>query len=309
MKPEELILGMDIGGTNFRMGLVDNDNNVHDMEVVSSRAISAQQDVPQAICRVIQDYCGRHLDGKLPRFIAAGLPSVLDRERRRVYSATNFPGLDGVDIVHSMTRTLGIPVLIEHDAYYLLAYDMHNSGVGAQGTSLGFYFGTGLGNAIFLNGLPYVGKNGTACEAGHMPAGLSERPCSCGNVGCIEMHCCGKALERIAEEYFPDTPIEALFTRHSDTPVLRDFVRYMAIPVSTEINILDPHAVFIGGGITNMPDFPKDTLHEHILAQTRKPYPAENLQLYFSAAGAENGIIGAAIEGRRKMQATEYSVS
>lgn len=302
MNSEDLILGMDIGGTNFRMGLVDREYRVHALKVVSSKNVSKTENAALSIARTIKDYCRRNLGSKEPKLIAAGFPVVLDRERKRIYSSTNFPGLDGVDIVKIISSELGIPIVIEHDAYYLLAYDIYDHAVKNEGTLLGFYFGTGMGNAMYLDGIPYVGKNGTACEVGHIPTGLSDIPCSCGNRGCIEMHCCGKALERIAAQYFPNTPLKMLFRDHAREPVLEEFVRYMSIPVSAEVNILDPHAVFLGGGLLKMEGFPKEALVQNILKQTRKPYPAANLDIYFSRNAAENGIIGAAIEGFRNLE-------
>ena len=69
------------------------------------------------------------------------------------------------------------------------------------------------------------------------------------------------------------------------------------MPIAAEVNILDPDFVFVGGGLVQMKGFPKDYLKERVIAHTRKPYPAENLNLLFSEAGPENGIIGAAIRG------------
>lgn len=234
--------------------------------------------------------------------IAAGFPSVVDKSRRRLYSSTNFPGLDGVDIVGTLEDSLGIPTIIDHDAYYLLAYDIRQFHLPSSGAVTGFYFGTGMGNAIYINGMPFTGKNGAAAEVGHIQTGLSSRPCSCGNKGCIEMYCCGKALEQLQGTCFADTDISELFTKWGDTRELDEFVRYMSVPVVAEINILDPEAVVIGGGIVQMKDFPKEKLVQYILEHARKPYPADNLEIYFSAPSPKNGIIGAGIVGFDRLQ-------
>ena len=295
------ILGLDVGGTNFRMGLVDANLRVRELEVVPSASVCSAGDTPRAIARLIQDYCARKLGRAMPRLVSAGFPSVVDGARRRLFSSTNFPGLDGVDIVSVLERELHVPVCIEHDAYFLLACDIWKLKLPTEGVVLGFYFGTGMGNAMFLSGLPYVGKNGAACEVGHMPMGQSAEVCSCGNTGCVEMHCCGKALERLAQRHFPGTPIGRVFAEHANTPVLREFVRCMAVPVATEVNVLDPAAVVLGGGIVAMEGFPREALFAEILAHTRKPYPAANLDIRFTDGAVENGIIGAALEGARRL--------
>jgi len=296
------ILGLDVGGTKLRLGLVDRELSVSNVEVVPTKTIYQHGTTIDNISKLILDYCRRIPEKENPVLVAAGFPSVVNRERTILLSSTNLPGIDGVNIVEALRNATGIPVIIEHDSYYHLAYDVYNKGIENKGTILGLYFGTGLGNAMFLDGKPYLGKNGAACEIGHMPAAFGDAPCSCGNTGCIEMYCCGKAFEKMAATHFPNTPIEDIFLHHMDDSAVMDFVRAMAVPIATEINILDPDAVFIGGGLVHMKCFPKERLVEFVLHNTRKPYPAEGLQLYFSRNSPENGIIGAAIEGWRILE-------
>ena len=93
------ILGMDIGGTNLRMGLVDETLSVSGLEVIPARQVYRSDNTPEALSAVIEGYINRHPDSGRPPMIAAGFPSVVDKSRRRLYSSTNFPGLDGVDMV------------------------------------------------------------------------------------------------------------------------------------------------------------------------------------------------------------------
>lgn len=294
---DSYILGLDIGGTHIRMGLVDRALKAYEVEVISSRSLFHEPDPLEALAQVIGNYLNN--SSLYPAMICAGLPAVLDAERRHVLSATNFPGLAGRDVAGELENLLRIPVRIEHDAYYLLAYDIMVNGLPNEGAMLGFYFGTGMGNAMYINGKPYTGRNGTACEIGHMPVPLSKRPCSCGNLGCIEMYCCGKAFEELARESFPGETLSGLFLNHPDHPKLNEFIYYMAAVVATEVNIMDPRAVFIGGGLVHMQGFPRKKLLQYVLDNTRQPYPAANLECYFSSSDPQSGIIGAAIEGWR----------
>ena len=291
------ILGLDVGGTHIRMGMVDRALRAHGVEVTSSRSLFHEPDPLAALAQVIRGYL--EAAPCRPALVCAGLPAVLDAERRRVQSATNFPGLAGRDVVETLERLLDMPVRIEHDAYYLLSYDIMASGLANEGVMLGFYFGTGMGNAMYIDGKPYTGRNGAACEIGHMPVPLGRRPCSCGNVGCIEMYCCGKAFEELARTSFPGEPLSGFFARHAGHPKLVEFVRMMAAVIAAEVNIMDPRAVFIGGGLVHMEGFPRQTLVQYVLDNTRKPYPAANLDCRFSSSDPQSGIIGAAIEGWR----------
>lgn len=295
MNKKEYVLGMDIGGTHFRMGLVDRSFHVEKVQVYASLDIYKTGNTVENFAVCIRKYIEQYAKGDRVLAIAVGCPSVVDARRRSLFSSTNFPGLEGIDLVSELEGRLEYPVFIEHDAYYLLAYDIWKGGLDNKGTIVGCYFGTGLGNAMYINGEPYIGKNGTACELGHLPVPLNDFPCSCGNRGCIEMFSCGKALERIAKEYYPDTFIGDLFLKHRDDAVLKDFVEYMSVAVAAETNILDPDYIFVGGGLVQMDAFPREYLVERVLAHTRKPYPAENLDIRFADPGPENGIIGAAI--------------
>lgn len=296
------ILGMDIGGTNFRMGLVDSELKAENIKVYASKDIYEKGDTVMNFAGCIKKYIENcQKEGKEVAAVSIGCPSVVDRERRTLLSSTNFPGLDGVDLVAVLEDQLECRVFIEHDAYYLLAYDIMDFGMDNTGTMIGCYFGTGLGNAMYIDGKEYIGKNGTACELGHLPIPFNEYPCSCGNKGCIEMFSCGKALERIAAEHYRDCHIGDLFKEHREDKILKDFVEYMAAAVAAEANILDPDCIFIGGGIVQMEQFPKEYLEERIKAHCRKPYPASNLKLCFSRPSPVNGIIGAAIRANLKL--------
>ena len=295
MSRTKCILGMDIGGTHFRMGLVDESLQVYHLQVYASRAVYESGNTVENFAAYIKEYVKNYGEGFEVLAAAVGCPSVVDRARRRLYSSTNFPGLEGIDLVGELEARLPWKVMIDHDAYYLLAYDMKKSGVGPEGTAIGCYFGTGLGNAMYMDGRPYIGKNGTACELGHLPIPFNDYPCSCGNKGCIEMFSCGKALESLVKEHYPGTPIGQAFREHGRDEALLRFVEYMAVAVAAEVNILDPDWVFVGGGLVQMEAFPKDYFAEKVIAHTRKPYPAENLDLRFTSPGPENGIVGAAI--------------
>lgn len=301
MNCDEYVLGMDIGGTHFRMGMVDQSLHASDVVVYESADIYSSGDTVANFAECIQKYLIEYTVNRKVIAIAIGCPSVVDARRRTLYSSTNFPGLDGVDLVGEMQKYLKIPVFLDHDAYYLLAYDIAREGITDAGTVIGCYFGTGLGNAIYINGKPYIGKNGTASELGHLAIPMNDCPCSCGNKGCIEMFSCGKALENLNKKLYPDTFIGDMFEKHGNEKPLKDFIEYMSVAVAGEINILDPHYIFLGGGIIQMKGFSKEYLVERIIAHTRKPYPAENLDIRFSLAGAENGIVGAAIRAFEEM--------
>ena len=86
-----------------------------------------------------------------------------------------------------------------------------------------------------------------------------------------------------------------MFLRHADTPELQAFIDGMACAAAAEINLLDPDAVLIGGGVANMAGFPQALLEEKIREHTRKPLPYADLHLIFTDDEPDKSVIGGAI--------------
>ena len=93
-----------------------------------------------------------------------------------------------MDVAHPLRKALGLPVYIEKDVNLLLLYDIHHLHLDPSKSILGFYVGTGFGNALYLNGDFYTGKNGATGELGHIPLYGLDKRCNCGNLGCAGDH-------------------------------------------------------------------------------------------------------------------------
>ena len=297
-----MVLALDIGGTNLRLGLVDTLLEVRKLQIIPSKSVYGSSDTAAALVAVIKRYIDEAGADEEIAIVAAGFPSLVDKGRRVLLSSTNFPGLDGVDIVARIEEGTGRPAIIDHDAYFILANDINRHGIKTDDAVLGFYFGTGMGNAMFLNGRPYYGKHGAACEVGHMPVALGSFKCTCGNVGCVEMYSCGKRLEGIVSELYPDCPISKVFVEHGSDKAITEFVRYMAVPIATEINIIDPEVVFVGGGVVYAEGFPSELLAKFVMENVRRPYPHDGAKIIFSENSPLNGLKGAALAGLRALE-------
>ena len=282
-------IGVDIGGTNLRIGAAGADG-----ALTHFRKLPRAQVLPgDAPCERLGTFLADCIAALgAVEAIGIGVPATVSADRRTILQAPNLPGLDGVALADALEAQLGIPVRMERDVNLLLAHDMDAMQLPRAGLCAGIYFGTGIGNALMLDGRPYGGRSGVAGELGHLPVIGGTAVCGCGNVGCTECYASGRALERIGAESFPDTPIAELFARHGDAPELVRFVDDMACVAAAEINLLDPEATVIGGGVPSMAGFPYDRLMERIAARLRKPLPAANCAIYRSADRPENGVLG-----------------
>lgn len=284
-------IGIDIGGTNFRIGMVGEDGEIFNFEKNSSR-IFDKGDVVDTLYNQITEYIRRcDAKGKI-RAVAIGLPSMVSKDKKTVYSTPNLKGFDNINIGDTLEAKLAFPVYIDRDVNFLLQNDIVKLELPETAAILGFYVGTGFGNSIYFNGAFYCGKNGAAGELGHIPLFGIEEQCTCGNMGCSEVRCSGKYLEAITEKLFPGTLIRNVFSEHGTAPEIVKYVRDLALPIATEINILDPDYIIIAGGVVYMKDFPKDILVNAIHFHTRKPYPERNLQILFSEHTQQSGVYG-----------------
>lgn len=292
------IIGVDIGGTYFRIGTVEEDGKVSDFRKLPVERVVRPGHPMEELGAFLNDYCS----GKDPEAVCIGFPATLDASRETVLQAPNLPFLENLPVAAVLSRELKIPVFIERDVVMTFAYDCGIRNIPDFGIACGFYFGTGIGNAISVNGLPLTGKHGTAGELGHIPVDGSKVVCGCGNKGCMEPLAGGRYLKHLQETVYTDTPIADLFTRHGQQPLLRQFVDRMAMTVATEINILDPEHILIGGGVAAMADFPREYLLERIRFHTRKPLPADDMQIVFTGDAEEKTVLGAAHYARRMLR-------
>ncbi|MPW24425.1 allose kinase [Alkalibaculum sp. M08DMB] len=291
----EYVIGIDVGGTNFRIGAVSNDGQVVGFEQKYTSSV-VTGDVVESFVAEIKSYIYRNdLFGKVEALVI-GLPSVVSKDKSYVYNTPNLKGIDNIDLGNELSKCLELKVIIERDVNLLLYHDIekYNLDKERKKTVLGFYIGTGFGNAIYIEGKSYKGSNGSAGELGHIPMyGLDEK-CPCGNTGCIEIRCSGKYLLQLVSENFKDTNIDNVFTLHRDHSIIVDYVKSLAIPIVTEVNILDPDIIILSGGVLFTKDFPKELLLHEIQNKLRKPYPYINLKIVFAEHNQDSGVIGGA---------------
>ncbi len=297
------ILGLDIGGTNIRIGAVDPEGKVSCFEKVPRKSVLDGVDPVARLCGFLKTFLDKNGAGEEICAVSIGFPATLNKECTVVLQAPNIPGLNGVNFVEPLKEVFHVPVYLCKDVWTAFYYDMHRYQVPWRGVISGIYVGTGIGNVLSVDGKLLTGKNGVAGELGHIPVDGNQELCGCGNRGCLENLAGGKYLAALCESgEFMGTNVGDLFVRYASHPLLVTFVERVAMAVSTEINILDPDAVLLGGGVLAMRNFPQEFLTAKILEHTRKPYPARNLNLIYTTDDERKGAVGAALYAWGRMQ-------
>ena len=263
------VIGIDFGGTNFRIGTVAESCKVTAFRKCPVKDVFVTADPIRDLEEYLRGYLYVPEVKRIKKeAVSIGFPATLDRKRETVLQAPNMPFMENLPVCDDLQKEFSVPVFAERDVTFSLLYDVEKYQLPKEGMICGIYFGTGIGNAILLDGKPLTGRHGTAGELGHIPVPGCGIPCGCGNAGCMEAFAGGKALVRLQKELYPDTPFGEIFTRHHHDQPLLDVIDGMAVSVATEVNILDPDYILLGGGVLNMPDFPRSVLKEQIIKRS-----------------------------------------
>ena len=177
-------IGIDIGGTNIRIGHTDEAGELADFERISSKETFKDGNISESLAEVLEDYIKRNCAGFNVLHIAIGIPAALSADRKEILQVPNIKGMDHLFLGEELEGKLGIKVTMDRDVNMLYYWDKYDKKIDDQGIGVGIYIGTGVGNAIFINGKPLVGQDGVAGELGHIPMIGGHDRCGCGNIGC-----------------------------------------------------------------------------------------------------------------------------
>ena len=312
--------GIDLGGTKIQAAVVGDDHRV----LGQSRHQTPLQGGPAAIAaemakavREAAEQAGvelAELDG-----IGVGSPGSVDDRAGTVSSAKNLSGWGGTfDLRGALEEALGAPVSLGNDVQ--LAVDAEfEIGAGAPYSSLlGVFWGTGVGGGIILDGKPWLGRN-TAGEIGHMCVAMGGRRCPCGRLGCMEAYAGRGAMEAMARERVAQGEKTVLFKLMEEKgrdrlvsgiweralkredkmarSLLEDAVETLGAGIASAVNLLDPEAVVIGGGLGLRLGEPwleriKEAMQPHLFVDDDPP--ATMLAQLGDLGGAHGGALLAA---------------
>ncbi len=163
MNSEYTLIGMDIGGTNARAGLVVN-GKITDLKTTAIKSQGSVEEVLAQIFDLIEEVLLPEVTG-----IGIAFPSIMDVERGIVYDVQNIPNLKEVELKKLLEERFGVTVLLNNDANcFALGEYYYGKGQGYR-SLVGLIIGTGVGGGIVINGKVYSGANGGAGEFGMVP--------------------------------------------------------------------------------------------------------------------------------------------
>lgn len=323
-KPMKHYLGIDLGGTNIAVGVVDENLSIVKKDSVPTGADRPADEIiadMAALCKKVVADAGLSMSDIEYAGIAA--PGTANSETGIIEYANNLPFLN-YPIADKLAGMTGVEkIYIENDANAAaLAEALAGAAKGAK-YSVMITLGTGVGGGIILDGKVYCGFNHAGAELGHMVISHGGRHCSCGRDGCWESYSSATGLinmtkEKIAEcEAKGEATLMANIAKEAGkvsgktafaamkqgdaagAAVVDEYISYLACGLANIINIFQPTVLSIGGGICNEGDNLLVPLNEKIWSQTYGVEKEKRTQIVIAELGNDAGIIGGAALGHQ----------
>jgi len=245
--------------------------------------------------------------------LGIGVPGPVNSKTGIVSKLMHIPGFEDFQLKEKLHKLIDIDTKIENDANLAALGELH-FGSGKNYSDIIFItVGTGIGGGIITNGQLVIGKSGGGGEIGCMKIGNSGKYCACGQFDCWHAYCSSAALVREAKVRLCLTKenlvwelcgmdFKKLEAKHIfDAAKKNDYfakqlvdyeVKYLAKGIGSLINIFDPEAIIMGGGMSHAGDILFKPLKEEIRYHAR-PKAYENLNLIPSDLGNKAGMLGA----------------
>lgn len=287
----KLAVGIDIGGTYVKVGVVSGDRVLKPVKRPTPQSFGG---CVETVASLVSQACG----GETPEFAGVGVPGVIDPESRVVLDAPNLPWMEQEPLEAAIQERTGARVIVENDAS-AAAYGeaRHGAGRGYPDFLL-VTLGTGIGGGLVLGGQLFRGPGGMAGEFGHLPVG-HERLCACGARGCLEAAVSAQGLLQNARESgvpVTDLPELAERARQNQEEARRVFQNagvMLGEALAQVALLLDLRVFLIGGGGAPVLDLLKPpalgTLAMRAFGRKATDFTLERTRL-----GNDAGIIGAA---------------
>ena len=287
-----VVIGLDVGGTKIRSGLVDREGNVLAEREVPSPG-SSEREILAALDEAVE--------GLLSDRVAAigyGIPANIERGTARILWATNLP-LTDVDLRSRSLERFGLPVGIENDASAAaLAEWKLGAGLGRANLVM-LTLGTGVGGGIVVDGRLFRGW----AEIGHFVVQQGGRECTCGGHGHLEVLASGSAADLAARALYGEgADAHTLVGRaqEGDEPARDALARIgatLGAAIGSLVNVFAPELVVVGGGFgAAAGPLVLDPARESALRESI--YPAnELLEIVPAELGQEAGLVGAGLVG------------
>lgn len=308
-------IGVDIGGTNVKIALIDEKGTIAYSNSVPTRAEMGYEYTIQNIINTIKDSL-KESNNDISNIggIGFGLPGQIDSVNGIVRLLPNIPGWVEVPLAKIVKDEFNVPVKLDNDVRVATLGELnYGAGKGCQNL-ICLTVGTGVGSGIVLNGQLVRGASMTAGEIGHV---IVERNngeiCGCGATGCLEAYASGPSVVKMAKDYIAggkSTKFKEIAAGNEITPYMvyeaakqgdavakRIFTivgEYLGVALVSVVNLLNPEKIIVGGGVGQAGDLILEPIREAIKKRCI-PTSAAAVEIVPAQLGESAGVVGASL--------------
>lgn len=208
-KQNKYAVGVDLGGTNIKVGIVSNRGKLIKNTSIKTEAIEGPEKVIDNICKGIDKILGKSsckIQG-----IGIGCPGVVSVKKGIVENAPNLPGWKNIKLGPIIKKKFGYDVFLENDANAAAIGELIFGAGKNYSSFIMVTLGTGVGGGIVYKKKIFRGDYGAAGEIGHLSIDVNGPQCNCGSTGCIESYIGNKYLKEIVRDELPRYPKSKLW--------------------------------------------------------------------------------------------------
>ncbi|MDP3791649.1 MAG: ROK family protein [Candidatus Omnitrophota bacterium] len=310
-----LLIGIDIGGTNIRLALMDRSARLKAKRIFSTASFKGKDALVDKLVEEIKLLTKEYSVTKKELIgIGIGAPGAVDIRTGTVHYLTNIPNWREVALGDILKKRLGVPVFVDNDVNVMALGELRfGAGRGAK-NMLCITLGTGVGGGLILDNSLYRGSSYAAGEFGHVPIGIDGPKCNCGGRACVEAYVGNRYIIKDVEarikkgektlikklvggelsKITPETIDEA--ARKGDRfarQVWIDAGNKVGIGLAGVVNLLNIEKIVIGGGVAEAGKILFDSIKRTISERAMK-LPAKTVKVVKAKLGYDAGVIGAA---------------
>jgi glucokinase len=304
-------VGIDLGGTNLKLGLVSADGRIlktystpTEKDGGPAHVLGRMADAVRALCKsagiALTDVAA----------VGAAVPGPLDTRKGIVVLAPNLPGWLNIPVRQTLADNLQRTVVLENDAN-AAGYGEFRCGAGRTVSDMVILtLGTGVGGGIVLGGRMFRGHSDTGAELGHTIVHYGGRLCGCGNLGCLEAYASATAVVARAQTLLDAGRPSVLAGRKGVTckdvfeaaaagdalctGIVEETADYLGIGITSILHVVNPQMVVLTGGMMGAGDAFIERVRRRV-RETAFTRASEGCEIRWSTLGGDAGILGAAL--------------
>lgn len=289
------IVGIDIGGTMIKFGLLTLEGKILESGEVDTEASRGIDILFEKLCNIVDDFSK---DNEILGIAVSGTGQIDGSIGKVIGGNPIIPGWIGTNLVEKLENRFNIPAVLENDVNCAALGEKWLGAGKGQENFVCVTIGTGIGGGVVLGGDIFRGDTCVAGEFGHIQIEKNGKECLCGKKGCYERYASATALVNMVKEKTGETLNgKEIFDREKSgeetfVNIIKEWVDYFTDGLSTITYIFNPPLIVIGGGVTKQGDYLLDKIKESFEAKVGINYK-KNLQIKFAELGNNAGMLGA----------------